>query len=164
MRVDESAPVVAAAETEVDTDAETVWDVLTGIEAWPSWNPAVRSASLSGPVAEGSEFRWKAGPGTITSTIRQVERPGLIGWTGKSLGLSVVHVWRLESQSERTLVKTEESFAGLPARLFTGRLHKLLQRELDAGLRHLKAERRGGLRRRLLPASRRGSRLRRAGA
>jgi uncharacterized protein YndB with AHSA1/START domain len=148
VRVDESAPVVAAAEIEVGTDAETVWDVLTGFEAWPTWNPAVKSATLSGPVAEGSEFRWKAGPGTITSTIRHVERPGLIGWTGKSLGLRAVHVWRLESQGERTLVKTEESFAGLPARIFRGRMQKMLQRELDDGLRHLKAEaeRRAGTR------------------
>jgi uncharacterized protein YndB with AHSA1/START domain len=140
MRVDESAPVVAAAEIEVEADAETVWDVLTAIEDWPSWNPAVRSASLGGPVAEESEFRWKAGPGTITSTIRQVERPTLIGWTGKSLGLGAVHVWRLESEGERTLVKTEESWAGLPARLLRGRMQKLLQKELDDGLRHLKDE------------------------
>jgi Polyketide cyclase / dehydrase and lipid transport len=96
--------------------------------------------SLSRPVAEGSEFRWKAGPGTITSTIRQLDRPSVIGWTGKSLGLGAIHVWRLESRGERTLVKTEESWAGLPARILRGRMQKMLQKELDDGLRHLKAE------------------------
>ena len=140
MKVDESAPVIAAAEIEVGADAETVWEVLTQIEGWPSWNPAVKSVSLTGLVAEGTQFRWKAGPGTITSTIQRVDRPRLIGWTGKTLGLGAVHVWRLESRGDRTLVKTEESFAGLPARILRRRMQKMLQKELDEGLRRLKIE------------------------
>ncbi len=33
--------------------------------------PSVKSVAMQGDLAEGSTFRWKAGPGTITSTIQQ---------------------------------------------------------------------------------------------
>jgi hypothetical protein len=43
--------------------------------------------SIQGDLAEGSVFRWKAGAGTITSTIQRVEPPRLIAWTGGTLGI-----------------------------------------------------------------------------
>jgi hypothetical protein len=89
-------------------------------------------------VAERSEFKWKAGPATITSTIRRVERPHLVGWTGKTLGANAVHVYRLEPRDGKTLVSTEESFDGLIARIFRGSLQKTLKKSLDSGLQHLK--------------------------
>jgi uncharacterized protein YndB with AHSA1/START domain len=101
--VDRNAPVVAEAEAEIAADPETVWDVLTGFESWPSWNPDAASVSFDGAVKEGAVFRWKAGRATITSTLRQVERPTFIGWTGKTMGLQAVHVWHLEPRGgERT--------------------------------------------------------------
>jgi hypothetical protein len=30
--------------------------------------------TMEGPLAEGSVFRWKAGPGTITSTLRRFQK------------------------------------------------------------------------------------------
>ena len=77
--MNESAPAVASAQVEVDADPETVWEVLTSIDDWPSWNPDVRSASLEEGLTEGSRFRWKAGPGTITSTLQRIERLYLVG-------------------------------------------------------------------------------------
>jgi hypothetical protein len=114
--------------------------VLTAIENWPAWNPAVKSAALQGEIAKGSEFRWKAGPGTITSIIQQVEPPQLIVWTGKTLGIKAVHVHTLEARNGKTLVKTKESYEGLAARLFSGPLKKTLDSALEEGLAHLKAE------------------------
>jgi uncharacterized protein YndB with AHSA1/START domain len=140
MTINEGAPVVVASEIEVAADRELVWDVLTAIDRWPSWNPDVKSVAMSGEVAEGSEFRWKAGPGTIASTIQSLERPQLVAWTGKTFGLNAIHVWRLEPRDGSTLVRTEESLEGLVARLFRDRLRKMLKSSLDAGLRHLKAE------------------------
>ena len=139
MEADQRAPVVANGEIEISGAPEAVWDVLTDFRAWPSWNPDVKSMSFAGEVAEGSEFKWKAGPGTITSTIRRVERPRLIGWTGKTLGTSAVHVYRLEPRDGKTLVSTEESFDGLIARIFRGSLQKTVNKSLDTGLQYLKA-------------------------
>ena len=134
------APVAGAAETVIDAPPETVWDVLTTIEDWPSWNPDVKTASIDGAVAPGTAFRWKAGPGTITSTMEQVDRPRLVAWTGRTFGLNAFHVWRLEPRNGTTLVRTEETFDGLLARLFRRRLQRTLDTALEDGLRHLKAE------------------------
>jgi uncharacterized protein YndB with AHSA1/START domain len=139
MEADQGAPVVATSEIEIARAPEAVWDVLTDFRAWPSWNPDVKSMSFAGEVAEGSEFKWKAGPGTISSTIRRVERPRLIGWTGKTLGTNAVHVYRLEPRDGKTLVSTEESFDGLIARLLRSALQKTVKKSLDTGLQYLKA-------------------------
>jgi hypothetical protein len=114
--------------------------VLTAFERWPSWNRAVKSMTLQGDVARGSVFRWKAGPGTITSTLQRVERPRLIAWTGKTLGINAIHFWYLEPRDGKTFVRTEESYEGLVARVFRGPLQKTLDRALADGLADLKTE------------------------
>ena len=140
MKVNESAPAIASAEVEVDADPETVWEVLTSIDEWPSWNPDVRSASLEDGLTEGSRFRWKAGPGTITSTFQRIERPRLIGWTGTTFGVKAVHVHRLEARGDGTAVSSEESWEGVPVRIFRGRMQRTLDEAVRTGLDNLKAE------------------------
>ena len=110
--VNERAPVVGSSEIEIASPPQAVWDVLTAFERWPSWNPDVKSMSVRGGVAVGSQFRWKSGPGTITSTIRRVEPPRLIAWTGRTLGIKAIHVWTLEPRDDNTFVRTEESLEG----------------------------------------------------
>jgi uncharacterized protein YndB with AHSA1/START domain len=138
--VNRDALVLASSETEIAATPETVWNVLTDLGRWPDWNPDVKSIALSGEVAEGTQFRWKAGPGTITSTIRAVERPRLIGWTGKTLGIDAAHVYRLEPHDGSTHVSTEESYEGLVASAFRGPLRRVLETSLQNGLERLKAE------------------------
>ena len=139
MEVNRSAPAVASSKIEVAAPPEVVWDVIADFPAWPDWNPEVKSISIEGPVAEGTRFRWKAAT-TITSTLREVERPGAIGWTGKAFGLAAVHVWRLDPRNGGTLLRTEESWEGPLPRLLRGRMQRTLQDSLDAGLPHLKSE------------------------
>ena len=114
--------------------------MLTAIDRWPSWNPAVKSMAMQGPLTPGSVFRWKAGPAKITSTIRRVEPPRLIAWTGKTLGIRAIHVYGLEPRDGGTFVQTEESYSGLVARLLRGSLQKTLDRALADGLGYLKEE------------------------
>jgi hypothetical protein len=76
----------------------------------------------------------------ITSTIGRVEPPRLIAWSGKTLGISAIHYWWLEPRDGKTFVRTEESYEGLVARLFRGRLQKTLDQALADGLRYLRAE------------------------
>ena len=115
--ITERAPVVGASKIEIAAAPKAVWDVLTAFDRWPSWNPDVKSMSTQGAVVEGSVFRWKAGPGTITSTIRRVEPPRLIAWIGKTLGIRAIHFWWLEPRDRRTFVRTAESFDGLSRRV-----------------------------------------------
>jgi uncharacterized protein YndB with AHSA1/START domain len=131
---------VGSSEIEIAAPPEVAWQVLTAIERWPSWNPEVKAASIQGGIDEGTEFRWKAGPGTITSTIQDVEAPRRIAWTGKTFGIKAIHVHTLEGRNGATLVTSEESYNGLVARLFRGRLQKTLDSALENGLRRLKAE------------------------
>jgi uncharacterized protein YndB with AHSA1/START domain len=139
-RVNEGAPVVSRSEVEIAATPEAVWDVLTSLERWPSWNRAVKSMSVEGAVAPGTVFRWKAGPGTITSRIQRVQRPRLIAWTGRTLGINAIHVWHLEPRDGGTFVRTEESYEGLVSRLLRRSLQRTLDRSLAEGLEDLKGE------------------------
>ncbi len=138
--INERAPIVGTSEIEIAAAPEAVWEVLTAFERWPSWNRDVKSMSMQGGVATGSIFRWKAGPGTVTSTLRRVEPPRLIAWTGKTLGIKAIHFWYLEPRDGKTFVRTEESYEGLAAHLFRGPIQKTLDRALADGLRYLKVE------------------------
>jgi uncharacterized protein YndB with AHSA1/START domain len=140
LRINSAAPVVGAGETEIAADPEVVWDVLTHIERWPAWNPDVKAVSMNGGFSEGSVFRWKSGPGTMTSTLAHVDAPRRVAWSGKAFGLNAIHVYALEAHDVTTLVRTEESCDGPVARLFRNRLQKTLDRALNSGLQHLKAE------------------------
>jgi hypothetical protein len=86
------------------------------------------------------QFRWKAGPGTITSTLESVEPPKVIAWTGKTVGIKAIHVYQLEPRGETTIVKSDESWDGLIVRLFRGPMTKTLQKSTESGLRYLKTE------------------------
>jgi uncharacterized protein YndB with AHSA1/START domain len=141
-----AAPVRSKRSIEIAAPPEMVWDVLTRFDDWPQWNPQVKSISFEGPLAAGSEFRWKAGPGTIVSTLEQVEPPRFVRWRGRTMSIKAIHEWRLEPRNGGTLVETEETYSGVVARLFRGQLQKILDKALEEGLEHLKreAERRTG--------------------
>ena len=138
--VNSDAPVVSRAAGEIDAPIVDVWRILTEIERWPTWNPDVKSVSIEGRVAEGADFRWKAGPSTISSTLTRVEAPRVIAWTGKTLGIRAIHVWHLEQRDGRTHVYTEESYEGLVARLLRRPLQKTLDAALTDGVRYLETE------------------------
>jgi uncharacterized protein YndB with AHSA1/START domain len=140
------APVRSERSIEIAAPQETVWDVLTRFDQWLQWNPQVKSMSFDGPLAPGSEFRWKAGPGTIVSTLEQVEPPRFVRWRGRTMSIKAIHEWRLEPRDGGTFVETEETYSGVVARLFRGQLQKILDKALEDGLEDLKreAERRAG--------------------
>ena len=133
-------PVKSSAETGIAAPPQVVWEVLTRFEDWPNWNPDVKSMSFAGPLGPGAEFRWKAGPGTIVSTLERVEQPSYISWRGRGLTIKAYHEWWLEPRDGGTHVRTEESFSGLLARLLRGMLEKTLDKTLIDGLVHLKHE------------------------
>jgi hypothetical protein len=137
---DSRAPVYSRAEVVVAADPATVWRVMAAVEEWPQWNPDVREASIKGALAEGTKFTWKAGPGTIRSTIQYVDRPRVLGWTGKTMGIPAIHVYRLQEAGNHTRVVLEESWDGALARLFRGPFQKSLDKAVRNGLEALKAE------------------------
>ena len=133
-------PVTSKQAIEIAAPPEVVWEVLTTFDQWPKWNPDVKSMSFDGTLAPGSEFRWKAGPGTIVSTLERVEPPRAATWRGRTMSIKALHEWRLEPRDGGTHVETEECFSGMLARLFRGSLQKNLDKTLSDGLEHLKRE------------------------
>ena len=140
MEVDQAAPAIASGRIEIAAEQQAVWDLLTDFERWPQWQSRVRSVSLDGEVEEGTVFRWKPGPTTITSTLHHVDAPREVGWTGKTVGISAVHVWRLHASEVGTSVATQESWDGRLVRLARGPMQKSLQKEIDAALEQLRAQ------------------------
>ena len=139
MRIYGQSPVVASAEVQIEADIEVVWKLLSSIDHWPEWNADVRSATIYGALAPGSIFVWRAGHMTVTSTIFQVNRPHLLAWTGRSLGIAATHTWHMESKGEGVLVRTEESWEGPFPLLFGWLAKKLLQGSIESWLSQLKA-------------------------
>jgi uncharacterized protein YndB with AHSA1/START domain len=136
--IDTSAPVISRAEIEIAAPPDVVWEVLTDFNRWPTWNAAVKSMSAPEPVAVGSVFRWKAGPGRITSTIQHLEPPRLVAWSGRTTGIRAIDVFRLEARDGTTFVREEESWGGPVARMLRKSLQRTLDRSLQEGVRALK--------------------------
>jgi hypothetical protein len=109
MDADRSAPVYASSRAEIAAAPETVWEVVSAIDEWPRWNPDIKDASLGGELAPGSMFRWRSGPGTIRSTLPVVDPPREISWTGVSLGIKAIDVWRIEPSDGRSAASAELS-------------------------------------------------------
>lgn len=140
MEINRNAPATAEGEIHIAANPETVWEVIANIEEWPIWNPDVKSVTLEGPVAPGSVFRWKAGRSTLTSTLQAVDRPREIAWTGTTMGIKAIHLFRFEPRDGGTLARSEESWDGLIARLFKGYSRKTLDRGIRGILGALKEE------------------------
>jgi uncharacterized protein YndB with AHSA1/START domain len=141
VQINHNAPAVASSEIWVAAPPELVWDVVADFERWPEWNPEVKSMSVDGgPTRAGTRFTWKAGPGTITSTVQKVDRPTAIGWTGTTRRIRAIHSWRFEPREIGTVVHTVESWEGPLPRLLPDRMRKALQRSLDGTLSRLKVE------------------------
>jgi uncharacterized protein YndB with AHSA1/START domain len=138
--IDRGAPATAEGELQIAADPETVFSVIAAIDQWPSWNPDVRSVDLAGPVEPGTVFRWKAGPSTLTSILRVVDRPREITWTGTTMGIRAVHTFRFEPRDSGTSARSEESWDGLVPRLLKGYSRRTLASGIGKVLAALRTE------------------------
>jgi hypothetical protein len=138
VNADRGAPVFSEGRIEVSASPEALWDVLADFEKWPTWNPDVDSVTLNGPVAKGTIFRWKAGPTRLVSTLQRVDRPRALGWTGRTMGVRAIHLWRFEPRPGGAVASMEESFDGAVAKLLRRRLQKQLDETTAKGLQALK--------------------------
>ena len=138
IKINEDAPVIARSKIEINAEPERVWNLLSDINNWSKWNPDIETTSLKGNLEKPTGFRWKTSSGTITSTLQLVDPPEILAWTGKIMSIKAIHIYQLESENSETLVKTEESWEGLLARILRGTLQKQLQKSIDAGLQYLK--------------------------
>jgi uncharacterized membrane protein len=112
MNIDTKAPLKAKKDIVIDAPVSHVWMVQSDIRNWPKWQKDVSYAELRGKLAKGTVFTWKAMGMNITSELQEVVENKIIGWSGKSIGMSAIHVWKFEKQGNKTRVITEESLSG----------------------------------------------------
>lgn len=137
----EGAPVVIRRAIEVPSSSMRTWEVLTGVERWPSWHRGIQSAVLRGDLAPGNSLQWRADGMRIASILVECEEGRCIGWTIRTLGARGYQRWTLEElASGGTRVLLEESWHGLVVWLLKGTLGRTLNRSRSEWLEGLRRE------------------------
>jgi uncharacterized protein YndB with AHSA1/START domain len=140
MDVNANAPVVTRDEILIEAPPDVAWKVLTDISAWPRWRPGVRTTPVEGALAVGSVFHWEEGGLRIASTVREIDPPRRLVWTGPAQGVDAIHVWRFTPAGGGVLVQTEESWEGESVQAQAVDLQALLDAAIRAWLTDLKIE------------------------
>ncbi len=138
MNIDTTAPLIGKKDIEINAPVHHVWAIQTDIESWPKWQKDISSVNIEGKLTKGTVFKWKAMGMNITSVLQEVNENKIIGWSGKSIGMNAIHVWKFEKQGNKTIVTTEESLSGWFPMLI--RLFKpdFLEQSLSKSLLNLK--------------------------
>lgn len=136
--VDSIAPVMCRKTITIQATPEKVWNVLTEINEWSSWQKDIPFARAEGEIVSGSTFKWKTGGAKITSKLHTVHPYTAFGWTGTTMGLYAIHNWQLQKVDGETIVTVEESMDGLLAKLFKKSFNKSLEQGMERWLVLLK--------------------------
>jgi hypothetical protein len=137
--IDRLAPVIAHHEIDIAASLETIWELHTNVDAWPSWHPEVTAAHLDGAFAPGNSFTWTSYNFTVTSSIYDVADRSRSLWGGPAQGIMGTHEWRFETTAAGVHVTTTESFAGDPVAGDPSAMQGLLDGSLTTWLSRLKA-------------------------
>lgn len=133
-----SAQVKFSSSVEIAAPLAIVWQVLTDIKNWPSWQSNVSEAKLFGDSVEGTQFKWKAGGIKFDSRIHTAKPQSEFGWTGKTLGTAAVHNWYFSHKSGKTVVTVEECLTGILPRILRSYFQKNLKSGIAKNLSELK--------------------------
>lgn len=106
---------------EVETDADTLYLLLSDIRRWPDWTPGLRAIKglRAGPVVLGSRFVMVMagpGPGLPLPCVVYENSPRRLEWGGGGLGSCIRHSMELEPLGPgRTRLRHREYATGLLA-------------------------------------------------
>lgn len=141
MEINQNAVVLASKELEIRAPLEKVWGIHADINAWPTWQPEISQTSLKSSLETGVVFNWKSGGFKLTSTVEHFCEYQSIGWTGRGVGSSAIHIWKFEPLANgNTLVRTRESMEGWLVKMLKGMLARKLNESLDTWLTALQRE------------------------
>ncbi|MGV9818781.1 SRPBCC family protein [Nocardia xishanensis] len=154
--IDPAAPIHYRTETLIKAPLDTIWNLQTDVERWPSWQQPVTSNERldSGPLQPGSQFRWTtpvpatattpATTLTITSTVQQIQPQQCIRWSGPAIGDGIgidngIHVWTFTPMEGGVLVRTEENWNGAQVEADVATSTRFLGAGLEAWMTDLRA-------------------------
>ncbi|MFE3257644.1 SRPBCC family protein [Nocardia sp. NPDC059091] len=153
--IDTAAPIHYRTEALIKAPLDTIWNLQTDVEGWPSWRQPVTSMRHldAGRLQPGSQFRWTtpapatattpATTLTITSTVQQVQAGRCIRWSGPAVGDGVsidggIHVWTFTPVDGGVLVRTEENWNGAQVETDVPTSTQFLGAGLEAWLANLR--------------------------
>ncbi|RDI43341.1 SRPBCC family protein [Nocardia mexicana] len=153
--IDENAKIKYRAETVINAPLQTIWDLQTDVERWPSWQQPVTSMKRldQGPLRPGAQFQWTTpAPATattpattlvITSSVQQIQPDQCIRWSGPGVGDGLgidngIHVWNFTPVEGGVLVRTEENWSGAQVEADVPTSTSFLGMGLEAWLKDLK--------------------------
>ncbi|MFI6869464.1 SRPBCC family protein [Nocardia sp. NPDC050406] len=154
--IDESARIRYRTETLIDAPLNTIWNLQTDVERWPTWQKPVTSIKRldEGALRDGSQFQWTTpAPATattpeitltITSSVHHLQPDSCIRWSGPAVGDGLridngIHVWTFTQTDDGVLVRTEENWTGTQVEADVPTSTALLGAGLEAWLKDLKA-------------------------
>ncbi len=133
------APVQTHQRIAIAAPPERVWQLMSDVDAWTSWQPDIVAPHLYGPFQVGTDFSWKSGGLTIRSTLHTVDVNRAIGWSGPALGSFAIHTWTFELQTDGTTeVRVDESMEGWLVRLLKPVFQRALDKSIQVWLARLK--------------------------
>jgi uncharacterized protein YndB with AHSA1/START domain len=138
--INNNAPVKCTKTIIIKVSGEKVWNVLTDINNWSTWQSDIGQAKLNGELEPEATFKWKTGGVKILSTLHTVEPFYSFGWTGKTFGMFAIHNWSLVETNGHTEVTVDESMEGILTKLFKKSFNKNLEIGMENWLNLLKIE------------------------
>jgi uncharacterized protein YndB with AHSA1/START domain len=137
--IDRAAPVIAYHEVDIQAPLDTVWQLHTDVNAWPTWQYDITAAHLDGVFEPGASFDWTSFGFSVKSTIYEVAERARVLWGGTAGGITGVHEWTFQESEGGVHVVTNESFAGEPVGADVAGMQSQLDASLMSWLGHLKA-------------------------
>jgi hypothetical protein len=135
-----NAPVKCSKTITINANSEKVWQVMTNIDKWATWQTEISNPKLNGELKPGTTFEWKTGGVKIHSTLHTVEPFKNFGWTGKAFGMFAIHNWTLTEANGQTTVSVDESMEGFFTKFFKKSFNKNLEKDMQTWLDLLKKE------------------------
>jgi len=129
---------------EIEKDAAIVWNTLTGISSYRSWNPVVSHAAIYGPVASGTGIKTLIGKWDFEFTIIKVHAPRVFELRGSSIGINLKISFIIDFQNGKSLVRAKAGIGGWIHSIFKKRVETGVEDSLEIFLNSLKNRASGG--------------------
>lgn len=123
----------------VSAPISQVWDILTDLENWPSWNPIVNKTSGSISMGSHVSVTMRGANGkdaqSYAPVITKLEAPNYLRWRAKMMAEFLFtndKVLELSSDGGNTKIIHKELFSGWLVPLFWGKLSQGVTPLLDS--------------------------------
>ena len=124
----------------INSSPEKIWDVMTNIDLWASWETDITGPKINGELKPNTTFDCKIGGVKIHATLHTVEPFHHFGWTAKIFGMYAIHNMTLTESKAQTIVSDDESVEGFLVGLFKKLFNKKLEKNKQNWLDQLKTE------------------------